>query len=68
MAKKKFNYKQSLEEIQAIINEIEEDEVDVDELSGKIKKASELIKACKTQLRKTETEIENVLSSDEPEE
>lgn len=65
---KKFNYKKSLEDIQSIIDEIENDTIDVDQLSLKIKKAAQLIKSCKDQLRKTEKDIEDILSDDKPDE
>lgn len=62
---KKFNYQKSLEQIQAIIAEIENDAIDVDQLSGKIKKAADLIKECKAHLRKTEKDIEEILYDSE---
>ena len=62
---KKFNYNESLKEIQDIINDIEQNDIDVDELSTKIKRASFLIKKCKTQLKNTEKDVNSILEQDE---
>ena len=54
-------YKEAVEEIESIIEEIENETVDVDVLTGKVKRASLLIKYCKDKLKKTDNEINNVL-------
>ena len=66
MPKKKISYKEAIAEIEEILEKIESEELDVDELSEKVKKVSSLIKLCKDKLHKTEEEIENILK--EPEE
>lgn len=62
MAKKKLTYTSALEELQNIINEIQEETVSLDDLSEKVKRASELIQFCKNKLRLTEEELGKVLS------
>ena len=44
------NYTEAFQELQKIVNEIEHGEISVDELSQKVKRASQLIKICKTKL------------------
>lgn len=61
MAKKKISYSEAVAEIEAILNEIENEEADVDVLSTKVKRAAELITNCKQKLNKTEKEIEEIL-------
>ncbi len=61
MTAKKFNYKKALEEIEAIVERIESEEVDVDELAELVKKASALIKQCKGKLRDTGDELEKIM-------
>jgi exodeoxyribonuclease VII small subunit len=61
MAPKKFSYKEALEEISAIVQKIENEEVDVDELSAQVKKAAALIGACKAKLRDTSSELEAII-------
>ena len=61
MAKKKITYNEALSEIEQIIESIENNEFEVDELSLKVKRVSELLSFCKDKLHKTEIEIENIL-------
>ncbi|MFO7880122.1 MAG: exodeoxyribonuclease VII small subunit [Bacteroidales bacterium] len=58
---KKLSYSQAVEEIQDIIMRIEEEQLDMDELSKATKRALELIKFCKLKLRSTEEDIEKML-------
>ncbi len=60
---KKFNYKNALEEIERIVEKIENEEIDVDELSALVKKATELIKQCKAKLRDTENELGDIIEN-----
>lgn len=61
MASKKFNYKKSLEEIESIVQKIESEDPDVDELYALVKRAAELIKQCKTKLKTTGEELEDII-------
>lgn len=61
MATKKISYKEAISEIEDILEKIENDELDVDELSEKVKQVSLLIKICKDKLQKTEEEVEKIL-------
>ncbi len=58
---KSQTYQQAIDELEAIVNEIENEEISVDELSEKVKRASQLIKLCKTKLTNTEQEVSKVL-------
>lgn len=55
------SYESALQELQSIVSDIENDSVSVDELTKKVKRASELIKFCKTILTKTEVEVNSAL-------
>lgn len=57
----KINYTQAFEELQQIVIEIEEGEISVDELSEKVKRATHLIKICKTKLTTTEEDVNQIL-------
>lgn len=63
MAAKKFNYKKSLEEIEQIVRKIENEEPDIDELSAMVKKAAELISLCKSKLKDTNSELEDIMNN-----
>jgi len=63
MAKsRELNYSQALNELEKIVTDIESEEVDVDVLAEKIKRASFLITFCKGKLRTAEDEVKKVLS------
>lgn len=59
--KNKTTYTQAIAELEEIVNEIENEDIGVDELSEKVKRASVLIKICKDKLYKTEEEVSSVL-------
>lgn len=59
--KNKSTYSAAILELEEIVSEIENADIGVDELSEKVKRASELIKICKDRLYKTEEEVSAVL-------
>jgi len=61
MTSKKLSYGEAFSELQSILTKLENQELDVDQLSAHVKKASELIKFCKSKLHGTEEEIEKIL-------
>ncbi|MCX8082744.1 MAG: exodeoxyribonuclease VII small subunit [bacterium] len=63
MVDNKLTYKKAISELEEIVREIENEEIDVDNLLDKVKRASFLIKYCKAKLRDTEAEVKEVLSS-----
>jgi exodeoxyribonuclease VII small subunit len=58
---KKLNYTEAMKELEKIVSEIEEGEITVDELSEKVKRASELIKICKEKLTDTQNDVSKIL-------
>ena len=61
MAKSKLTYSSAIAELEGIVREIESGETDVDVLTEKVKRASELIRFCKDRLRKTQKAVETTL-------
>ena len=59
---KQLTYSQALTELEEILSEIESEEINVDMLAEKVKRAAFLIKFCKGKLRNTEEEVKKVLS------
>ncbi len=55
------SYKDAMEEIQTIVDEIEQEGVDIDILAAKVKRATDLIKYCRDKLKKTDREVKTVL-------
>ncbi|MEN8138445.1 MAG: exodeoxyribonuclease VII small subunit, partial [Bacteroidota bacterium] len=58
MAKKDVKYEDAISELEEIVDKIENSDISVDELSDKVKRASELIKVCKSILHKTDAEVQ----------
>ena len=61
MAKKSISYREAIAEIELIVTKIENDEADVDELAGNVKRVAELIKICKEKLFKAEKEVKDII-------
>ena len=54
-----------MKEIETITAQIESGDLEIDLLSEKVKKVTELIKLCKEKLQKTENEVDQIFSADE---
>ena len=61
MVPKKLTYQLALDEVEDILAKIENEELDIDELSEKVKRVSFLLKFCKDKLHKTNEEVEKIL-------
>ncbi|HOI25947.1 MAG: exodeoxyribonuclease VII small subunit [Paludibacteraceae bacterium] len=61
MAKKESTYKDSILELESIIKDLEENQLEIDDLAAKAKRATELIKFCKEKLYGTESEVNKIL-------
>jgi len=61
MSKKNLTYKEAVSEIEDILSKIENEELDVDDLSIKVKQVAILIAFCKKKLHETEVEVEKIL-------
>lgn len=57
----KLKYTEAFDELRNIVSEIEKGEITVDELSQKVKRASELIRICKEKLTTTEEDVNKIL-------
>ncbi|WP_303310709.1 exodeoxyribonuclease VII small subunit [Hymenobacter sp. BT730] len=63
-----FTYRNAIEELETILRALETDTVDVDELTAKVQRSSELIRLCKQKLRAAEAAIDQVFDSLDEEE
>ena len=59
---KEIKYEAALAELQAIVRKMENDELDIDQMSEQLTRAQELIKLCKDKLTKTDEEIKKILA------
>lgn len=61
MTKKNFKYSQAIKELNDILEDLQSEQIDVDQLSMKVKRATELIKLCKDKIQKTEIEVKQIV-------
>jgi exodeoxyribonuclease VII small subunit len=62
MMEEKLTYEAAKSELTAISKEIESEEISVDQLASKVKRASELIEFCQAKLKNTEEEVNKIIS------
>jgi len=55
------NYRKAVERLDEIIRQIEDEDIDVDELSLQVKEAVNLVKLCKAKIDKAELEVKQVV-------
>ena len=67
-APKDAKYGELASELEQILAGIEEGEIDIDDLSVKVERATELIKACREKLNATQIRVQKVVSTLEEDE
>jgi exodeoxyribonuclease VII small subunit len=67
MTKKQISYSDAVLEIEDILQQIENEELDIDLLSDKVKRVSFLLNHCKKKLTQTESEVQKILDDIETE-
>ena len=56
-----MNYTQAVTRLEEIMNVVQSGKLDVDELSGLLKEAAELVKFCRAKLYKVDEEVKQLL-------
>lgn len=62
--KEVLTYEQAYQELQTIVRRMENDELDIDQMSEQLKRAQLLIKLCRDKLTKADEEIKNILAEE----
>lgn len=62
---KTMKYEEAVRGLEAIVDKLENDELDIDSMAERLKEAQKLIKLCKDKLTKTDEEIKKLLNGDE---
>jgi exodeoxyribonuclease VII small subunit len=62
--KQELKYEAAFAELQAIVRKMENDELDIDQMSDQLRRAQQLIKLCKDKLTKTDEEIKKILAEE----
>lgn len=58
---KEIKYEEALSQLEDIVSKMENEELDIDELTSELKQAQKLVKLCKDKLTKTDKEIKTIL-------
>lgn len=61
MKKPEITFNDAIHELESILKGIESGEMDLDDLTNQVSRASELLKICNSKLRHTETELEKIV-------
>jgi exodeoxyribonuclease VII small subunit len=59
-------YGEALAELEAILDEIEDDAVDVDVLAARVTRAAELLRVCRDRITAARVEVEQIVADLEP--
>lgn len=59
-----MKYEEAVAQLEEIVEKMENDELDIDQLTDQLKRAKELVKVCKDKLTKTDGEIKKLLSEE----
>lgn len=65
MTKKQITYSEAIKEIEKIVDQIENDQHGIDELTEKVKTVTALVSFCKEKLRQTEEDLNNIMKQTE---
>jgi len=60
MSKKEISYSEAITELEGLVEDMEQDNINIDDLSTKVKRATELIRLCRKKLGATEAEINTI--------
>lgn len=61
-----IGYGEAMAELERILDEIEREDVDVDLLSQRVKRAAELIKICRQRISATKLEVDEIMAGLDP--
>lgn len=59
---KDLTYAQALAELESIVKMVQSDGCDIDHLAAKVRRATELIKECRSRLTATDCELKEILA------
>lgn len=59
--KRQMKYEEAIGQLEKIVRQMENNELDVDQLSEQLKRAQQLIQFCRDKLTKTDEEIRQIL-------
>mgnify|MGYP002525375225 CR=1 FL=1 len=64
MKEEQLKYEAAFQELQTIVHKMENDELDIDQMTTQLRRAQQLISLCKEKLTKTDEEIKKILAAE----
>jgi exodeoxyribonuclease VII small subunit len=58
-----LSFRAAMEELEAILERIEGEEIDVDELAAELRRATQLLELCRGKIRKAEVEVTQIVQN-----
>ena len=65
MKKDELTYEAAMQQLEEIVAGFEQGNLEIDQLSNKLKEAQELLKYCKTRLLKVEKDVKKILDHEQ---
>jgi len=62
-ANEEIRFSEAMDELQAILSRIEDDETDIDALAGELQRAAKLLEVCRDKIRKADIEVTQIVQS-----
>lgn len=60
-----MKYEEAMKKLETIVSDIEENRLDIDKISERLKEAQDLIKFCRDRLCQTDREIQELMSGEQ---
>ena len=57
-----IGYAEAMQELEALLDEIEAEDVDIDLLATRVKRAAELVRICRRRIHDTQVQVEQIVS------
>lgn len=57
-----LTYQEALDELTDLVNQLENENIPIDDLAEKVKRASDLIQYCQSKLTHTNTEVKKIIA------
>lgn len=65
MDDKELTYEQAVGRLEKIVDSLEQDRLGLDEVGERIREAQTLLKACRSKLKKVETDVKQILKDEQ---
>lgn len=62
MTTEELGYAEAMAELEAILDELEADDLDVDVLAERVRRASELLSTCRTRIARAQADVDKIVT------